>query len=139
LGALRGRAQKKRAAVAAALIGRSTEPDEYTEESVEAAPRIWTPEGALLKEDAAEEETPVVEIEVLAENVTTVEVFLRCQPQVHLGMGIFWQGCTATEVRAACLLMRVPLAERAEVLDGVQHMAQVIADIRNREAQRKNG
>jgi hypothetical protein len=35
--------------------------------------------------------------------------------------------------------MRVPLAERADVLDGVQHMAQVIADIRNREANKKNG
>jgi hypothetical protein len=54
-------------------------------------------------------------------------------------MGIYWQGCAASEVRAACLLMRVPLAERADVLDGVQHMAQVIADIRNREANKKNG
>jgi hypothetical protein len=87
-----------------------------------------------------EADEPVnVEIDVLVQNLTTVEVFLRCQPQVHLGMGIYWQGCTATEVRAACLLMRVPLAERAEVLDGVQHMAQVIADIRNREASNKNG
>jgi hypothetical protein len=90
-------------------------------------------------EDEAEDKPNVVEIDVLADNVRTVEVFLRCQPQVHLGMGIYWQGVSASEVRAACLLLRVPLDERADVLDGVQHMAQVIADIRNREAQRKNG
>lgn len=52
-------------------------------------------------------------------------------------MGIYWQGCTASEIRAACLLMRIPRKEWFDVLDGVQHMAQVIAEIRNREANKK--
>jgi hypothetical protein len=141
LGAVHGCPQKKRATVAAALIGRRVEEEETgTDETTEGAPRIWTPEGVQVEsEDEAEDKPNVVEIDVLADNVRTVEVFLRCQPQVHLGMGIYWQGVSASEVRAACLLLRVPLDERADVLDGVQHMAQVIADIRNREANKKNG
>ena len=52
-------------------------------------------------------------------------------------MGIYWQGCTAGEIRAACVLMHIPRREWPDVLDGVQHMAQVIAEVRNREANKK--
>jgi hypothetical protein len=74
-------------------------------------------------------------IEVLQENLRTAEVFLRCQPQIALGMGVFWQGVTAREIESACHLMHVPYEEEPDVLDGVQHMAQVVAAHMNEKAE----
>lgn len=70
-------------------------------------------------------------IDVLDQNLRTAEVFLRCQPQIAVGMGVFWQGVTAREIEAACHLMHVPYEEEPDVLDGVQHMAQVVAAVMN--------
>lgn len=72
-------------------------------------------------------------IGVLPRNVGVVEVFQRCQPQIGIGMGVVWQGVGATEVRAACLMSRVPRADWPRYLDGVQGMARVVAQVRNEE------
>ena len=88
-------------------------------------------------EEATTRPPRVVEIEVLVENIRTVEVFLRCQPQVVMGMGIFWQGVSVSEIQSTCVLLRVPQEEWLDVLDGVQHMAHVVATIRNERSAKK--
>lgn len=60
-----------------------------------------------------------------------VRVFRRCQPQISVGMGVLWQGVTASEVRAACIMLDVPRRDWARHVDGVQLMARVVADLRN--------
>lgn len=70
-------------------------------------------------------------IGVLPRNVGVVQVFQRCQPQLGVGMGVVWQGVSAGEVRAACLMSHIPRRDWPRYLDGVQLMARVAADIRN--------
>lgn len=86
-----------------------------------------------------EQDGEATEIDVLAENWTTVQVYLRCQPDISVGWGERWNGISATEVRSAATMMRVPRDEWPDVLDGVQHMGRVVAEIRNSEANRKHG
>jgi hypothetical protein len=85
-----------------------------------------------------EKTRPVGEIwvGVLPENIGVVRVFERCQPQVAIGMGVIWQGASASEVRAACLMSRVPRTDWPRYLDGVQLMARVVAGIRNAEEEK---
>ncbi len=94
----------------------------------------WGPQSETA---VADEPDDVREIEVLESNWTTVQVYLRCIPEIQLGMSVYWQGVTPTQIASACWLMSVPRAERMDVLDGAQHMAQVVAEIRNREANKK--
>lgn len=54
-----------------------------------------------------------------------------------MGMGIFWQGVSVSEIQSTCVLLQVPQEEWLDVLDGVQHMAHVVATIRNERAAKK--
>ena len=42
-----------------------------------------------------------------------------------------WQGISASEIDAACRLLRVPLAKRQEVMVGVRLMAHAAAAVLN--------
>jgi len=78
-----------------------------------------------------------ITIGVLAENWIVLDVFDGCQPQVSIGMGIYWQGVAASEVKSGCAMLLIPSDEWPRILDGVQLMARAIAHIRNdREAKR---
>lgn len=76
-------------------------------------------------------------IGVLPANQVVVDTFKRCQPQIGVGMGVLWQGVSAGEIRAACVLSHVRRADWPRVMDGVQLMARVVAGIRNEEKPRK--
>lgn len=99
------------------------EPDEEPEE------KPWEPE------DDDEHDEPIW-LGVLPENHIVVEAFHRCRLDVSIGMGAYWQTISATEVRSACALSRVPPREWPRVTDGVQLMGRVTANARN-EAQKK--
>lgn len=73
-------------------------------------------------------------IGVLPENWIVKTVFSRCQPQISVGMGVIWQGVTAQEVGWGCLVSLVPRRDWPRVTDGVQLMAAVIAEVRNKQA-----
>lgn len=53
-------------------------------------------------------------------------------------MGVLWQGVTATEVHAACIMLSVPRRDWARHVDGVQLMARVVADVRNADKTHKS-
>ena len=74
---------------------------------------------------------------VLPQNLAIVEVFRRCQPQLAVGMSVFWQGVSAREVLAACVMSRVPRADWPRYIDGVQWMAQIAANVGNKPRGRK--
>jgi hypothetical protein len=66
-----------------------------------------------------------VEVEVLTENLVTVEVFGACQ-LTFAGMGQPI-GISATEITCAMHALRVPRNQRGEVLQGVRYMGGVAA------------
>ncbi|MFM2287125.1 MAG: hypothetical protein RL684_268 [Pseudomonadota bacterium] len=90
-------------------------------------------EESLDDESTDDERDPPVWLGVLPGNRVVVDTFQRCQPQISVGMGVLWQGVTASEIRAACVLGHVPRADWPKVLDGVQLMARVVANVRNEE------
>ncbi len=72
---------------------------------------------------------------MLPENEIIVKVFGRCQIGVGIGMGgAMWLGISATEARAAIGMSRVPARDWTRVLDGVQLMGRITAEIRNEQA-----
>lgn len=87
-----------------------------------------------LNGDATAAREPPLWLAVLPWCASIVAVFRRCQPQLAVGMGVHWQGVTATEVRAACLMLGIRRAEWARHIDGVQYMARVVANVRNQQA-----
>jgi hypothetical protein len=68
-----------------------------------------------------------VEIPIWACNERAVEVFEHCQLTVVGGMGVWWHGISAAELRAAMCTLRVPRAERAEIAEDVQYMGRAVA------------
>lgn len=68
-----------------------------------------------------------------------MQLFQTCDIHgVGAGMGgIWWAGITASELRAAMLIRRVPLAQRADMADDVQTMGAAVAAERNRRAEAK--
>lgn len=87
-----------------------------------------------MDDESSDERHPPMWIGVLPRNVGVVDVFRRCQPQVSVGMGVFWQGVSASEVRAACLMSHVASEDWPRYIDGVQLMARVVANVRNAES-----
>lgn len=88
----------------------------------------WAGEGYQRAHDAPPEE---LWLGVLPDNLVVVAVFGRCRMDVSVGMGAYYQGISAQEVRAACVLSRVRPKDWPEIVDGVQLMGRVVADIRN--------
>jgi hypothetical protein len=109
-----------------------TEAEEETDDDEDAGEDGTTEEA--LDSDTNDEREPPLWIAVLPWCASIVEVFKRCQPQISVGMGVLWQGVTAVEVRSACLMLGIPRREWARHIDGVQYMARVIAELRNKEA-----
>ena len=60
-----------------------------------------------------------------------VQVFQHCQPQLAVGMAVFWQGVAAREVYSACRMLHVPRRDWPRHIHGVQLMAQIVAGIQN--------
>ncbi|WP_296280547.1 DUF1799 domain-containing protein [Pseudoxanthomonas sp.] len=78
-------------------------------------------------EDQAEDQ--VIEVEVLEDNWSTVEVFGRCQPNWIVGLGgASYAGITATEIEAACRLLQIPTAQWPDISQGVRVMALASAE-----------
>lgn len=77
----------------------------------------------------------VIEIEVLAENESAVQVYLRCQQTMLAGMsGAVILGVSASEAMASARMLRVPVREWPDVIDGVQLLASLVAKIENDKA-----
>lgn len=108
------------------------------EEDADEGNATWADEGYQRIEDAPPE---VLWLGVLQCNVGIVAVWRRCMMTVGVGMGVVWQGISAAEVRAACILSRVPRVDWPRYVDGVQLMGQIVARNRNeaeaRRAKRK--
>lgn len=72
------------------------------------------------------------EIEVLACNWTAVQVFQRCQITTVASMsGAVLLGVSASEAMAGARMLRVPVAEWPDLIDGVQMLAGHVANIEN--------
>lgn len=72
------------------------------------------------------------EIEVLECNWTAVQVYLRCQMTTIAGMsGAVLLGVSASEAMASARMLRVPVREWPETIDGVQVLASLVAKIEN--------
>jgi hypothetical protein len=85
------------------------------------------PPEAVARADAAAERT-ATDIEVLACNWQTVEVYQRCQMTLVGGAhGARCMGIAAREVHTAVTLMRVARPAWPDVLDGVQLMGREAA------------
>lgn len=68
-----------------------------------------------------------VEIEILEENWTTVQVFQVCQP-TFAGMSGTQVGIAAAEIEAAMRGLRIAPRERPDVMRGVVYMGRIAAD-----------
>jgi hypothetical protein len=80
-------------------------------------------------DDATDDPDDPAEIEVLAENWDTVQVFTRCRQTWAAGMGgAFAQGFSALEIEAACRLARVEPDTWPEVSDQVHEMGRIAAE-----------
>jgi hypothetical protein len=144
----RRRPAKKLAAIAQALSGGAIDdtvrpwllpgPDEEGEddEPEDGDDDPDTCEVSLLDDDSDDgRDPPPLWLGVLPENWIVVEVFGRCQIGVAVGMGgALWQGISAREARAAIGMSRVPAKDWVRVLDGVQLMGRITAEIRNEQA-----
>lgn len=84
-------------------------------------------------DEFAKEDEDFIEVEVHPENRTAVEVFRNCQMTLVGGMGVFHQGISAQEFKAACWAMGLELdgPERKETLGKIKFMAQVVASETN--------
>jgi energy-converting hydrogenase Eha subunit G len=77
----------------------------------------------------------VQEIEVLDDNASAVQVYLRCQQTMLAGMsGAVILGVSASEAMASARMLRVPVREWPDVIDGVQQLASLVAKIENAKA-----
>jgi len=75
------------------------------------------------------------ELIVWPENMSAVLVYLRCQSTTVAGFsGAFILGVSAVEALAAARMLRIPVREWPEVLDGVQLLASHVAKIENDKA-----
>lgn len=69
---------------------------------------------------------------VLRCNWSAVRAYLRCQQTMLAGMGgAAYMGVSATEVRAAVSMLRIPAREWPDVIDGAQTLAGMVAKIEN--------
>jgi len=74
-------------------------------------------------------------IEVLDCNWTAVQVYLRCQQTMLAGMsGVAYLGVSASEAMASARMLRVPVREWPDTLDGAQSLAGMVAKIENDKA-----
>jgi hypothetical protein len=60
-----------------------------------------------------------------------VATFQRCQINAIAGMTLQWLGISATEIRNALTLARIPRARWLEVSDDVSHMGLIAAQAMN--------
>lgn len=66
----------------------------------------------------------------------SVAVFQRCTIRgIGTGMGIWWTGIEADEIRVVCHLMQVPLHRVADIAWDVRYMGRCVAEARNRRAE----
>lgn len=66
----------------------------------------------------------------------SVDVFQRCTiTGIGAGMGIWWTGISADEIRIVCETLQVPQRRIADVAWDVRYMGKVVADARNRRAE----
>lgn len=73
-------------------------------------------------DDDADDEVQDV-IEVLAPNWNTVEVFRSCTwLAIATLAGVHYDGITATEIRSALLIHRIPRADWSRITRGIQHV-----------------
>lgn len=72
-----------------------------------------------------------MEVEVLACNWETVDVFLRCQQTIASGMSACFLGISCSEVRAALELGEVPRRRWRRISAGVQQMGRIAASVLN--------
>jgi hypothetical protein len=87
-------------------------------QQVEAA-EFFAPDTARQDEDTAQEF-----IEVFECNVESAVVFLQCRFDSAVGMGgVVPLGISATEIRSACLLLRIPRDRHPELLENVRLMS----------------
>lgn len=71
-------------------------------------------------------------IEVLECNWTAVQVYLRCQQTMLASMsGVAYLGVSASEAMASARMLRVPVLEWPDTIDGVQMLAGYVANIEN--------
>lgn len=73
-----------------------------------------------------------IECEVLECNWWPVQVYLRCQQTMLSGMaGVAFLGVSASEAMASARMIRAPVREWPDVIDGVQALAGMVAKIEN--------
>lgn len=97
---------------------------------------------ALGADDADARPPRVCTVPVVADAMAAVAVFRTCRLHaIAAGMGVFWDGISAQELRAGLWLHRVPAAERESVIEDVQFMAQAACRQLNRKpsAGRRSG
>lgn len=76
-------------------------------------------------------------MEVLPCNWDALRVYQYCNQQVvGGGFGVVHLGIAAVEVRAAVVLLRLPCTRWPDILDGVQHIGQLVAAALNRRVHR---
>lgn len=72
------------------------------------------------------------EVEVLAANWETVQVFTRCDPSLVVGAtAARFVGIAAAEVESVMRVVGVPRCRRLAVFDGVKHMGVVWSKVKN--------
>lgn len=75
------------------------------------------------------------ELDVWPQNMSTVHVYLRCQPSMLATFaGAALMGVSASEVLSAARMLRIPVIEWPIVIDGVQELAGMVAKIENDKA-----
>lgn len=81
----------------------------------------------------------VVEIGIWECNVKAFAVFRLCTiAAIGTFGGLFWTGIEAVEIRAACLLCRMPRADWPELADDVRFMGSDVAAERNQRMAQKS-
>ena len=74
-------------------------------------------------------------VEVLSGNWDALLAYQHCAQQVvGGGYGVVHLGIAAAEVRAAVALLRLPRTRWPDILDGAQHIGQLVAAALNRRA-----
>lgn len=76
------------------------------------------------------------EILVWSCNWLAVAVFEACQLTLVAGMGVYYQGISALEAKAACDLLQVRRSDQPDVLLDVQFMGRTVSDALNERAKK---
>lgn len=110
-------------------------PDDEGEDEDEDEDEDYEPRDTGWDDEDSNEPQEAVWLGVLDENRIVIDAFSRCRVDVSLGGmgGAYWQGISASEVRSACELGRVPRYDWPRVADGVQLMGRITAALRNKQ------